>query len=497
MRGAKGIGLTHLPLLLLLLLVGCDRGPGEGTAVETAGFELTVEEAAELLAPNTSLPNDSSIVETIVDFWTDYTLLAWAVNEPGELDALDISNLMEQERSRALVTRLRAEVLQPDTAISAEELQEAFDAQQPGREIQARHILLNFPEGATPAQRDSVTALAEDLHQRALAGEDFGELAREYSQDPGSGPQGGDLGFFGRGAMVPPFEEAAFALEPGETSEIVESQFGLHIIRVDDLREPTLAEVSDQFRAELQERRVMAAESIYLEEVEAPENVQVAEGAYGLVRSITETPDEDLGREGSTPLTTYESGAFTAEDYREFVRSLPAQVRGQIVAAPDPQLEQMLRDVTRDQIILSDAEARGIALEESTLDSMRVEIRNQYPEVAEFLGLASIEPEEGESMRDAVESAVDDLMTRVVANQQDVVPLGSLAVPLRDRYEVERSADAVARIIERVDALRAEDASGGTPPAPSDRPSGTSPVPPAPADGSGQPEVTPEPGGQP
>ena len=102
------------------------------------------------------------------------------------------------------------------------------------------------PEGAptpvpTPAPRtlDEARALAEELRQRILDGEDFATLAAEYSDDLGSGQNGGDLDWFGLGAMVAPFEEAAFALAPGEISEPVETQFGYHLIEVlekDDAR---------------------------------------------------------------------------------------------------------------------------------------------------------------------------------------------------------------------------------------------------------------------
>ena len=68
------------------------------------------------------------------------------------------------------------------------------------------------------------------------AGEDFAKLAGEFSEDPGSRAQGGDLGWFGRGMMVKPFEDAAFALKPGEVSGIVESQFGFHIIKLEERR---------------------------------------------------------------------------------------------------------------------------------------------------------------------------------------------------------------------------------------------------------------------
>jgi parvulin-like peptidyl-prolyl isomerase len=80
---------------------------------------------------------------------------------------------------------------------------------------------------------------AEDILKRVRAGEDFAKLAKEFSTDPGSKEKGGDLGWFGHGQMVPEFEQAAFALQPGQVSDLVQTKFGYHIIKVDERKTET------------------------------------------------------------------------------------------------------------------------------------------------------------------------------------------------------------------------------------------------------------------
>lgn len=102
--------------------------------------------------------------------------------------------------------------------------------------ISASHILIRVPQGADEKTKAAARTRAEGLHKRAAGGEDFAALAKATSEDTGSAPNGGSLGFFTRGQMVPLFEQAAFALKPGEVSAVIETQFGFHIIKGGDHR---------------------------------------------------------------------------------------------------------------------------------------------------------------------------------------------------------------------------------------------------------------------
>ena len=119
-------------------------------------------------------------------------------------------------------------------------------------ERRASHILINADKAASAADRDAARAKAQALLAEVQKSPtQFAELARKNSQDVGSAAKGGDLDFFGRGAMVKPFEDAAFALKKGETSGVVETEFGFHIIRLTDIKQPEQKSFESQ-RAKLE-----------------------------------------------------------------------------------------------------------------------------------------------------------------------------------------------------------------------------------------------------
>lgn len=136
-----------------------------------------------------------------------------------------------------------------DKLVSDADIEQYYRSNQSQFEqVRARHILIRAeadqeedaskqgPKSDRKAKREEARKRAESLLARIRAGEDFAKLASEFSEDPGSKSKGGDLDYFSRGQMVPEFEAAAFALKPGEVSQLVETQFGFHIIKVEDKR---------------------------------------------------------------------------------------------------------------------------------------------------------------------------------------------------------------------------------------------------------------------
>lgn len=119
--------------------------------------------------------------------------------------------------------------------------------------VRASHILIK-PEGFDEASKKTARTAIDDVLKQAKAGTDFAELAKKHSSDS-SAQQGGDLGFFTKGRMVPEFSAAAFALQPGQISDVVETQFGYHVIKVTERKDVPLTEASDKIRGFLSEQR--------------------------------------------------------------------------------------------------------------------------------------------------------------------------------------------------------------------------------------------------
>jgi len=163
------------------------------------------------------------------------------------------------QQIRAEFVVLSREVLAEQTTVSPEEIKSAYEKNARNyvtqEERRASHILIQSPADAPEAEqkaaRDRVDAVLQQVKKNPA---EFARLAKEHSQDPGSGPKGGDLGFFPRGAMVKPFEDVVFSLKENQISDVVRSEFGFHIIRLTGIKPGkvrSLEEVRDAIAAEL------------------------------------------------------------------------------------------------------------------------------------------------------------------------------------------------------------------------------------------------------
>ncbi len=188
--------------------------------------------------------------------------------------------LREELRSGIAVHKFVSERFGKTAEISEEEARAFYeshpDAFVSPEQVRARHILIQTDSEAGEESGQEAIKSLQEIRKEAEAGKDFGELAKEHSQCP-SKDQGGDLGYFTRGKMAKPFEDAAFALEPGEVSEVVQTQFGHHLIKLEDRKaEGTVPfeEVQEKLRVYLGREAIKEAVQSYVKQLRGDAVIQ-------------------------------------------------------------------------------------------------------------------------------------------------------------------------------------------------------------------------------
>ena len=196
----------------------------------TAHLEANPKEFDEFLEANPQFKRGAEPNEELRNDFAKFKVMAERARKGGLDKEESIKLMLLLQRSQALAGAYIVELQKPEIEQYYNDHKEELD------EVHARHILIRVQ---SPDSKEEARKQAQTLLDRVHGGEDFASLAKQYSHD-GSKDEGGDLGFFGRGQMVPEFEKAAFSLKPGEVSDLVETQFGFHIIKVEDRREPSL-----------------------------------------------------------------------------------------------------------------------------------------------------------------------------------------------------------------------------------------------------------------
>ncbi len=267
---------TAVALCLPIVATAEDAPTAETVVATVNGKEITL---GHLILVRASLPQQYSqlpnevLFDGILNQLVQQTVLADTME--GTPRRVEMS--LENERRQLLAAEAIDALLAGEMTDAA--VQQAYEEQyanaEPGREWNASHILVETEEEATA------------LVERARGGEDFAQLARDHSTGP-SGPNGGELGWFQAGMMVPPFEEAVQALEADGISDPVQTQFGWHVIRLNDSRlkdVPPLEEVREEIEMQLQQQIVDARVQ------ELTEAANVERMAEGLDKSLLSNID--------------------------------------------------------------------------------------------------------------------------------------------------------------------------------------------------------------
>jgi parvulin-like peptidyl-prolyl isomerase len=192
-----------------------------------------------------------------------------------------------------LVANAQLQKIEKGIAVNDEDLKKAYDAHKNEYEqVKARHILVAFKgspaaqEGKPELTEEQAKAKAEDLRKQLVAGASFEELAKKESDDVGSGSRGGDLGSFGRGQMVPEFEQAVFGGKAGDVTPVVRTQYGYHIIKIEEHNTTAFDQVKANLEKEARQEKLQAR----LDEMKAAAKVTFNDAYFGPATPATPPP---------------------------------------------------------------------------------------------------------------------------------------------------------------------------------------------------------------
>ncbi|SOD04098.1 PPIC-type PPIASE domain-containing protein, partial [bacterium JGI 053] len=413
--------------------------------------------AVSIIVGNPQAHLNPEIVRELTERWVDYTLLATALAEDTTLARLDLDKLTQSERDQATINLLFQQVIHVETAYTEAQLDQAWHTQGPGEEVRARHILLRIPKNATPADHDAVRRAAEAIQRQAASFDaDFVALARQYSEDP-SKENGGDLGFFSRGQMVREFEEAAFKLQPGQVSPVVESPFGFHVIKLEERRARPLDSDKEQFRQFLVQRSQRSGVQQYVNSLRAEAHLSVEEGAAQQVKEMAKKRYEHLV--SPTPqrtLATWDGGQLTAADLHAEMQGTPADALKQLSEASEGSVDEVIKGQATKHLLLAEAARRGVSLSPAKLKAMRKKARATVRQLVNVTGLSRRGAvAKGSAGNAVIEQVIREMLQKAVIGQEQMPSLGVLGTQLRDIYGSRINADAFNLVVNRAKAIRA------------------------------------------
>ena len=465
-----------------ILATACGDSQRDGLVARAGDHTLTVDDAVQLLAAEPTIPASPEMVGQLAELWMDYTLIAIAAREDTTLANVGLEAIRDLQVRQLLVNRYVEREAPADTLLTDEELREIWEANPPRGEVRARHILLSTPLNATETQVDSVIALMQSLRERAVSGESFAELARQYSEDT-SAENGGDLGWFGPGDMVAPFDAAVYQLEVGEISPVVRTGFGYHIIQLIDRRDPSFEQSKEQFRTQVVFRRLQQSDSVFMASV-MPE-ITLTDDATTVVRELGRLPRTPLNRRArSRTVAEFEGGELQAGEVWDYMQTLSATEARQWGEASAEQVEQLIRNLAQVEALAAIAREEGVEVTEAERDSIGEVGRESVIQVADMLGIRLITPEPGETEHQTVDRAIRSVVREILARQRQAIPLSAATVELRRRLGGSIMQTGVQTAARRLQELRGTPAD--TRPTPAPRPSAPDPGS-ADADGTGGP----------
>lgn len=438
--------------LTVLAVAGCgmrDTLLGRaGVVAETPDHELTVTELAALMAEGEKVPLRRDVAEYLAHRWVEYLLFADRLLAGDSLlDTATVLHTFWPDVDQMRIDTYRERLMNERVRVDSTVVDSAYRA---GNLRIIDHVLVRTTPDMAPPSRDSALAKAERLHRLAVAGE--WDRANAESDDRGAQRRGGSLGVIHRGDMVDQFEDVAYALEPGEISDVVETRFGYHVVR----RRPP-AEVWDEFEQAVHEELEARAEEEFVEDLLDRWRVEVRSSAPGDLREAGGAPLQAL--RSPRVLATYRDGRFTTADLVRWLQALPAQVSRGLAGASDSDLRDFTLEVVQREVLTREALAEGITLPDTVFDEFKRRLRLEVERLTRELELSALmgRVSDPRGRLVAAETVVEAYLSEIVNERRTpVVVPAFLADKLLREHRWNVSSPALDQAVERAQRIRAE-----------------------------------------
>src|SRR5918998_5449243 len=278
------------PLLLGTSVTACSSfrdlfSAHADVAAEAGSRRLTPDRLAEIMISGKGIRPDREVAKFVANVWIDYSLFAQAVaNGKLPLDSAGIAEAVWPQLAELKGSHWHDTLMARRSALPPN----AADSVYRGNDVRVlQHILYRVPPNAVPEVRTTARKKAEGTLARIRSGADFGKVASQVSEDPGSKVDRGFLPPSPRGKFVPAFDSAGWSLAPGATSGVVETPFGYHIIK-----RPSADLVRERLTAYLVERAGTRLDSIYMDSLAIQNEIKIKKGAADAMRAASEDPDD-------------------------------------------------------------------------------------------------------------------------------------------------------------------------------------------------------------
>jgi hypothetical protein len=478
--------------LMAAALAGCSNfrdlfSAHADVAAEVGPQELTAERLAQIvLGSGKSVKVTREVAEVVAGIWVDYSLFGQAVAR-GELpvDSAAIAEAVWPELAELKGTHWHDTLMARRSSLSdsaADSLYRVPDT----RLLQ--HILFGVRPNVEPAQRAETRRKAEATLTRIKGGANFSQLAAQLSEDPGSRADSGYLPPGPKGRFVPAFDSAGWALTPGQTSGIIETPFGYHIIK-----RPALKEVKERIGDYLAERAGARLDSLYMDSLAAANQIEVMSDASAAMRAAAESPEES--RRSTKVLTRYKGGELTVQNYVRWVRALPPQYSSQLRQGNDTMLHRFARVLTQNVLLLREADRGGMKITQLEWASLERRYRAQLDTLRTEMDLGGSDLTDssvalGEREKLAA-LKVEQYFDRLIAGKTRLRPLPSaLATLLRERIPFKVHDAGINRALEIGTQAKAKADSASPPPGPMRPAPGPAPAPGAQPPATAPPDTT-------